>query len=114
MQGPWPRSYSPRPEARPEVARILLVDDEPKMVMLLESSLQARGHETVGLNDGQSALDRLDTDAGGDYDEENGVCYLQILLADEIPGFGRARSPPRRIPRSRAARRRRRAARRWR
>ena len=33
----------------------------------------------------------LDTDAGGDYDEENGVCYLQILLADEIPGFGRTR-----------------------
>ena len=33
----------------------------------------------------------LDTDAGGDYDEENGVCYLQILLADEIPGFGRHR-----------------------
>ena len=33
----------------------------------------------------------LDTDAGGDYEEENGVCYLQILLADEIPGFGRDR-----------------------
>ena len=33
----------------------------------------------------------LDSDAGGDYDEENGVCYLQILLADEIPGFGRER-----------------------
>lgn len=33
----------------------------------------------------------LDTDAGGDYEEENGVCYLQILLADEIPGFGRNR-----------------------
>jgi hypothetical protein len=33
----------------------------------------------------------LDTDAGGDYDEENAVCYLQILLAEEIPGFGSAR-----------------------
>jgi hypothetical protein len=33
----------------------------------------------------------LDTDAGGDYDEENAVCYLQILLADEVPGFGRDR-----------------------
>ncbi len=31
----------------------------------------------------------LDTDAGGDYDEENAVCYLQILLAGELPGFGR-------------------------
>ena len=35
--------------------------------------------------------DALDTDAGGDYDEENAVCYLQVLLADELPGFGRAR-----------------------
>ena len=33
----------------------------------------------------------LNTDAGGDYDEENAVCCLQILLAEEIPGFGRAR-----------------------
>lgn len=33
----------------------------------------------------------LERDAGGDYDEENAVCYLQILLADEIAGFGRAR-----------------------
>lgn len=33
----------------------------------------------------------LDTDAGGGYDEENGVCYLQVLLADELAGFGRAR-----------------------
>ncbi len=34
----------------------------------------------------------LDTDAAGDYDEENAVCYLQTLLADAIPGFGRERS----------------------
>jgi len=31
------------------------------------------------------------TDAGGDYDEENAVCYLQILLADRIDGFGAGR-----------------------
>lgn len=34
----------------------------------------------------------LDTNAGGDYDEENAVCYLQILLAERIPGFGRERA----------------------
>ncbi len=28
----------------------------------------------------------LHTDAGGDYDEENAVCYLQILLAEWITG----------------------------
>lgn len=33
----------------------------------------------------------LDTDAGGDYAEENAVCYLQILLADAIPDMGRDR-----------------------
>jgi hypothetical protein len=32
--------------------------------------------------------DGLNTDAGGDYDEENGVCYLQILLADELASVG--------------------------
>lgn len=31
----------------------------------------------------------LHTDAGGGYDEENGVCYLQILLAEQLPGIGR-------------------------
>jgi hypothetical protein len=31
----------------------------------------------------------LATDAGGDYDEENAVCYLQVLLAGQLPGFGR-------------------------
>ena len=35
--------------------------------------------------------DGLHTDAGGDYDEENGVCYLQILLAGHLPGSGRER-----------------------
>src|SRR5262249_18695375 len=33
----------------------------------------------------------LDRDAGGDYDEENAVCYLQILLAGQLPGFDRTR-----------------------
>ena len=31
----------------------------------------------------------LHTDAAGGYDEENGVCYLQVLLAAELPGVGR-------------------------
>lgn len=33
----------------------------------------------------------LDRDAGGDDDEECAVCYLQILLADELPMLGRSR-----------------------
>ena len=34
---------------------------------------------------------RLDTDAGSDDAEENAVCYLQVLLADQLEGFGRER-----------------------
>jgi len=33
----------------------------------------------------------LDRDAGGDDPEESAVCYLQVLLADELPGVGRQR-----------------------
>ena len=33
----------------------------------------------------------LDRDAGGDDLEESAVCYLQVLLADELPGVGRRR-----------------------
>ena len=35
--------------------------------------------------------DSLDRDAGGDDAEECAVCYLQILLADELPPLGRER-----------------------
>ena len=34
---------------------------------------------------------QLDTNAAGDYAEENAVCYLQIMLADDIPEMGRKR-----------------------
>jgi hypothetical protein len=33
----------------------------------------------------------LATDAGGDDDEESAVCYLQVLLADSLRGFGAER-----------------------
>jgi hypothetical protein len=33
----------------------------------------------------------LDRDAGGDDLEESAVCYLQVLLADELAGVGRDR-----------------------
>ena len=34
----------------------------------------------------------LAKDAGGDDDEECAVCYLQLLLADSLPGFGLERA----------------------
>jgi hypothetical protein len=33
----------------------------------------------------------LHTDAGGDVDEENATCYLQVMLADALPAVGRER-----------------------
>lgn len=33
----------------------------------------------------------LHTNAGGDFDEENAVCYLSIILSDFLPDFDRER-----------------------
>jgi hypothetical protein len=40
---------------------------------------------------GEERRAALTGDAGGDFDEENAVCCLQILLAAELPGAGAAR-----------------------
>ncbi len=34
---------------------------------------------------------QLDRDAGGDAAEESAVCYLQVVLADQLAGVGRSR-----------------------
>ncbi len=63
------------------VANTLLVRaDTP-----LHSALHEAGHYVC--MDGQRR-DNLHTNAGGDYDEENGVCYLQILWASQLPEMG--------------------------
>ncbi len=49
-------------------------------------------HETCHfacMNDERRAS--LHTNAGGDADEENAVCYLQILLSDALPDMGRVK-----------------------
>lgn len=49
-------------------------------------------HETchyVCMDAGRRAA--LHTDAAGDYAEENAVCYLQIVLAGQLPEVGRTR-----------------------
>jgi len=54
----------------------------------LHSLLHEAGH-FICMSD--ERREQLNKDAGGDYEEENGVCYLQILLADQLPGVGRER-----------------------
>jgi len=39
----------------------------------------------------QQRRQNLDTDAGGGYEEENGVCYLQVLLSEHIAEMGKQR-----------------------
>ena len=43
------------------MAKILVVDDEKKMVTLLRSALETRGHEVVGVSSGHEALDLVDS-----------------------------------------------------
>jgi two-component system response regulator HydG len=45
------------------MAKILLVDDETRMVTLLQAALAYRGHTVTGVNDGQSALDLVAKEA---------------------------------------------------
>jgi len=63
--------------------KLLLRHDTP-----LHSALHESGHYICMDPDRRA---KLNTDAEGNYDEENGVCYLQILLADHLPNMGRER-----------------------
>lgn len=63
--------------------KLYLRDDTP-----VHSALHEAGHYICMDPERRAALD---TDAEGDYDEENGVCFLQILLAGFIDRLGRAR-----------------------
>ncbi len=54
----------------------------------IHSALHEAGHYICMSPDRRH---KLDTNAGGDYDEENGVCYLQILLADQLAGLNKSR-----------------------
>lgn len=78
-----PGSYWGEPEAGLIGARLFVRDDTPA-----HSALHEACH-FVCMDAGRRV--RLHTDAGGQDIEENAVCYLQILLADEFLGVGRGR-----------------------
>ncbi|KAB2931916.1 MAG: hypothetical protein F9K25_07325 [Candidatus Contendobacter sp.] len=77
-----PGSYWGESEAGLICARLFVRDDTP-----VHSALHEACHYICMDADRRA---QLHTDAGGEVIEENGVCYLQILLADELPGMGRA------------------------
>ena len=78
-----PGSYWGESEAGLRVNRLFARLDTP-----IHSILHEASHYICMTPERRTGLDR---DAGGDDPEENAVCYLQILLADEIAGFGRER-----------------------
>lgn len=80
---PIPGSWFGDPEAGLIGNRLLVRDDTP-----LHSALHESCHYVCMDSRRRCSLH---TDAGGGYDEENGVCYLQLLLADQLPGYGRER-----------------------
>ncbi|HOX25728.1 MAG TPA: sigma-54 dependent transcriptional regulator [Candidatus Krumholzibacteria bacterium] len=45
------------------MGKILLVDDEPRLVTLLRSALAGRGHSVTGVSDGRAALDLVAAEA---------------------------------------------------
>ncbi len=80
---PIPGSYWGDEEAGLRADNLYARDDTP-----LHSILHETCHY-ICLNPARRQL--LDTNAGSDEAEENAVCYLQILLADEIDNLGRER-----------------------
>ena len=78
-----PASYWGESEAGLRGNRLYARLDTP-----LHSVLHEASHYACMTPERRTGLDR---DAGGDDPEENAVCYLQILLADELPGVGRKR-----------------------
>lgn len=81
-QMPIPGSWFGEPEAGIIKNQLFLREDTP-----VHSALHESCHYIC--MDAQRRTN-LDTNAEGGYDEENGVCYLQIVLANFIPDMGQA------------------------
>jgi hypothetical protein len=82
-QSPIPGSYWHETEAGIIGLNVLARMDSPIHSILHE------GCHTICMDGERRAV--LHTDAGGEFAEEDAVCYLQILLADQLPHMGRER-----------------------
>ncbi|APZ44726.1 hypothetical protein [Acidihalobacter ferrooxydans] len=78
-----PGSYWGEPEAGLIGTQVYARPDTPAHSLLHESC------HAICMDAERRA--QLHTDAGGTEQEENAVCYLQILLAERLPGLTRAR-----------------------
>ncbi|NIJ99704.1 hypothetical protein [Xanthomonas cannabis] len=80
---PIPGSFWGEPEAGIIGCDVYVRNDTPVHSMLHEA-----GHLIVLPADRRAAVH---TDATDSVDEEDATCYLQILLAEQLPGVGSAR-----------------------
>jgi len=63
-----------------------------RLIVRLDTPLHSALHEAAHFVCMDAARrQQLERDAGGDHAEENAVCYLQILLADQLPPLDRRR-----------------------
>jgi hypothetical protein len=83
LSQPIPHSYWGAPEAGLLGAAVHARPDTPVHSLLHEAS--------HALCMGSERRAALDTDAGGDFAEEDAVLYLQVLLASAVPGCGAER-----------------------
>lgn len=77
-----PGSYWGNPEAGLIKSNLYVRNDTPLHSMLHE------GCHFICMDDERRA--NLDTDAGGEYAEEDAVCYLQLLLAEQLPNYSKS------------------------
>ena len=78
-----PASYWGEPEAGLAGRCLFVRGDTPSHSLLHETA-----HYVCMPHERRESLWR---DAGGDVEEESAVCFLQVLLADYLPGLGRNR-----------------------
>ncbi|MGH8115861.1 MAG: hypothetical protein ACREP0_00700 [Rhodanobacteraceae bacterium] len=81
---PIPGSYWGEPEAGVIASRVYARADTP-----LHSLLHEACHLLVA---DPARRASIHTDASDSLEEEDATCYLQIVLADALPGFGRERA----------------------
>jgi len=62
------------------MARILVVDDEPDILLLHRLNLEAAGHEVLLAADGMKALERIDIDRPD--------CVVLDVMMPVLDGFG--------------------------
>jgi hypothetical protein len=83
LGAPIPGSYHGAPEAGVVGTDVWVSVDTPVHSVLHEAC------HAICMDGARRRV--LDRDAGGDFDEENAVCCLQIVLAEQLAGVGAGR-----------------------